>query len=1239
MRKNLKKLLLCLIAPLALITAIIPIAALEYENYSVEKTPGDAQFDFEGNYEAPELTIDGIANEAEWTNAPVLATYSSVTVKAFRGEKAIFFFFNVVDNCLLTVGNANDDSVTRSDSIELYIDTLNDGGLKPQSDDYQFNFGIHNKTRIMQGSGSNWGAWNGLIDYEVKLDGTLNDGIATNDNGYAIEVMIPYAQVNIQKTSTIGISFGRVNKSGIGDIVLTDWNWYGWTYAGKLVEPQTIDNYISYLPDGSLLTRDQLPMPNASITGTILNKLTTNPVQGVLVATEGLSTTTDANGYFVYPSVDPEKTYVFDVTKDGYYASTITYTRQELRDSKGGVVNHSVDIIEIATADKTALLGKVVNVINGNVSGAKIEVVGTTFETLSDVSGDFTIQDVPVTTGSVTIRISKSGYVDEIVEIPHDSININGETNVSTLNLSLRYNTSAISPGGAGGINSFDTKITRSLVGVRFHLVTTSKFEGPEKVILYLQGGVTGVDKAVGLTFSGEGTIGFDKPANATFHRNDFSSIVYKLKQNDNLDLGAVLDIEIPYAYLFMTPLEPFGLSAGVSGYNTSGSIGWDGLGYDGFIDPDHPEAYIRSDYLNNIYKANSNAVKVTITGTTGAPNATVKIGSVSVVANSSGAYSIIIDKPLVSVTITFSAIGYNTLVQEISSTLFASSLTAVVNVSMTTRTVGLSGLITDTSGTGIPGATVTVTNADGLNLTTTTNSEGEYTINGVPTFKEVTVTAAKDGYVNSFTTVSVTVLNNESETKTVSTIILAAGMLDVKGTVTSLYGPIKNANISILGNGTAISDESGAFTVTNVGLANLVITVTKTNYKTETINVPLSSLTDGIAHDLGNIDLKIKEAETGTFGGKNANFSAFKGFITRGITGFEFRFESTKDIFVVGDRIELFVSAKQTNVARENAGDAYLFNLNANGNISIVDWRPAPKNETKPETMTLDITRVSGASTSVLFKLPYSFFGQKAGQDFAPTEVLGISIGQWSSAANDWDGWSFNNAGGSANNNRFTEPNSTTDYARISKDNILYNNTTNNTFNFDEYAVQFGTDAENSAANADKFFVKVSRDASSITWHFIGLGEFTNDELVLLYLDINGTHSGSWNVDMLYKIRGNGNVYRNAGAWWSASEGNKVGTVEITRADGFTTFDLTLTLTDLGITDSTVVGFACREALHNSVDHQLYDPWFDCYYRGAVVGEYYSRWLGLEKKSTTGIDAANENEYVKISSSGSLSK
>ena len=325
-----------------------------YQDYDPTKQPGGGQFDYEGNYSTPELTIDGKGDEAQWQAAQPLLTYGkkvddgnggtadAVSVKAYRGEKALFFLFDVKDSVLLTQGVTNDDAVTRGDSIEFYIDTKADGGRNPQNDDFQINLGIHGKTRIMQGAGNSWGSWNGLIDYEVGLNGTLNDGAEAADTGYTVEVMIQYKDIMIEKEDTIGLAFGQVDKVRTEDAASGSetgpWNWYGWTYNGTLVDPQKPNAYILYDKDGNLSSRDDIAMPPADMAGTVTDT-TGAPVAGATAtATIGgveKTATTDERGYFVFEDVDSDQNYTVIISKEGYISLTETYTRAELRAANG----------------------------------------------------------------------------------------------------------------------------------------------------------------------------------------------------------------------------------------------------------------------------------------------------------------------------------------------------------------------------------------------------------------------------------------------------------------------------------------------------------------------------------------------------------------------------------------------------------------------------------------------------------------------------------------------------------------------------------------------------------------------------------------------------------------------------------------------------------------------------------------------------------------------------------------
>lgn len=592
-----------------------------YQDYNPDKESGGGQFDFDGNYAAPELVIDGKGDDEAWKNTEVLATFGhggAATVKAYRGEEALFFFFEVEDTILLTEGNANDDSVTRSDSIEFYLDTLADGGLKPQNDDYQINLGIHGKTRIMQGSGSGWGNWNGLIDYEVALDGTLNDGTEANDRGYSVEVMVPYSQIGIEKDDTVAVSFGQVDKFGSGSASGTDWDWYGWEFEGKLCEPQTPDNYILLDKDNNLLSRDSEEKPDADMAGYVLDSVTEEPVEGaaVTVTVDGelLSYTSDSQGYFIIEKVDSDYDYVVTVTKDGYIGNSVTYLRSELRASDGGRVLKNIYIKNEESIKKTALTGTVKNIVNGVVSGATVRVDGTLLQAETAADGSFRIEGVPAE-DDVVLTVSKSGYGDSETRISKDDLVTDGDA-VSALgevNLNLPYGETGSFGNKSEKFADSSMKISRALNGIEMNLVGTRELSGHLEIYLDTKECADHRDNDATcwrFDLNADGTIGGTHFAGGAFVT---AGLEYDLYSNGTN--GYEARFFIPYEYLDITPLEVFGISLGQWSDSASDWDGWDNFALPGangeaFVKPEMPQDYVRIGAYNEMYaKADNTAL------------------------------------------------------------------------------------------------------------------------------------------------------------------------------------------------------------------------------------------------------------------------------------------------------------------------------------------------------------------------------------------------------------------------------------------------------------------------------------------------------------------------------------------------------------------------------------------------------------------------------------------------------
>ena len=251
-------------------------------------------FSYEGNFENAELNIDGKMDEEQWQSSEYVTPeysfryksevdgeYYDYSIKVYRGEKELFVFFNVEDCNLVTYGDDNGINVTYSDSCEVYINTELDNAIHPQSDDYQFNLGVHNRTRVAVGSGNAWSTSNGVIQYEVITDGTVNDETDV-DKGYTLEMCISYKQLGINREDDIGMTFGIVDRFGSKGSV-TSKKWYGANIKGHFGNPQNpsqyfilkknslelppVDEYVSSSDTTEYIDHHDLVIPSATYNG------------------------------------------------------------------------------------------------------------------------------------------------------------------------------------------------------------------------------------------------------------------------------------------------------------------------------------------------------------------------------------------------------------------------------------------------------------------------------------------------------------------------------------------------------------------------------------------------------------------------------------------------------------------------------------------------------------------------------------------------------------------------------------------------------------------------------------------------------------------------------------------------------------------------------------------------------------------------------------------------------------
>lgn len=1217
-----------------------------YEDYNPNKQPGGDQFDFAGNYVAPELTINGQADDAVWATTPVLATFGhndGATVKVYRGELALFFLFNVSDSVLLTEGMSNDDSVTRSDSVELYLDTLANGGNYPQSDDYQINLAAHGKTRIMQGAGNQWGNWNGLIDYEFTINGTLNDGNTANDTGYCAEVMVPYAQVGIEKDDVIGVSFAQVDKvSNAGVTAGTHWDWYGWTYNSVLIEPQTPNNYILLKADNTLMTRDEQEKPAADIAGYVIDKTTSQPISGAIVSVEGtsLSTTTNAQGYFFFENLDSNKSYNVLIEKAGYLSNFVEYTRDELRNANGGVVTeHNIAMTNADTVEKTTITGKVKNVVYGAVANATVSVEGVVLSTTTDANGNFSLAGVPCE-GGLTINVTGNGYAATKSTFAENALTANGTSALGDVNLNLSYGNT----GGFGNKSSAFAdsvaKIARGINGLEFYFSGTRELVG--KIELYLDTGTSGSNRDTddtcwrfdlfgdGVLYANQlGTVQKDKNIGATWTLSRNASDGYEGK------------LYIPYTGLGISPLEVFGISLGQW---SDTAKDWDGWAYAGaFIAPEIPTEFVRINALNQLYRNANNDSLVELTGmvTDGSGAALngvkVKVGSYST-TTTSGIWSLKVPETLAAMTVEYSLAGYATKTTTIAANYFNKVYSWFESTSLETQSVSITGKVTDSAtGSGVEGVVVSI---NGTNISTTTNSSGQYTLANVSTFNDVVVRFEKADYAVKEETIAAETLAT-LDVHTLNAAIVSTAQIryvTAKGKVSNVNGVIAGAKVSVVGNSdlTATTDASGNFSIANFAGVDCELSIEKDGYVSTTVAFDAASLTSGATtYDFGSLDLPLSyKAFNGLIADKADTFAAFKGSFTRSAVGFEFDFVGSR---AFTGRLEVFVDTGASAAANARDTSDYIIKLNVDGSIEIDNLGGSNT------SLATSYYTVANASTTptIHFTLPYAFLG------INKTDVIGVSFGQWSTSANggkgDWDGWD-NFAMVGANGVPFVMPENPQDYIRLGAHNELYWANNNAALDLTSYEWNFAT-GENTdtaagarpVAHADNFWGKVvSRDSSGVTFEFITTGNFSTNtdttgiEFVNMYIDLGESANGWTSVDYLVKIASNGTVYGRSkaqcsngaelgAAWWSATDADKLSTTAtITKdANGVTKITYKVLYSDLGISASTVFGVAFREASHNEGDHLLYDPWYDCYYKGVSY------------------DVANTTLYARIAANG----
>lgn len=578
------------------------------EDYNPNKEENGDQFNFDGNYTAPELVIDGYKNDSQWQNSSpkvIFGAQNNASMIMYRGESALFCFFEVNDIDIQTVGNNNGDDVTKGDSVEVYFDFKNDGSNKPQSDDIQINIGAHGKTRIFVGSNGQWGSWNGLLDYSIVLDGTLNND-TDNDKGYTVELMIPYAQVGISKNSTFAFSVGHVERGKDSTNETLPYTWGGLTYEGSFVDPQSPATYVVY-QGNNFYSRDNVPMNQINITGTIIDQQN-NKVENAKVKINDQETLTTKDGKYTLTNVDPNNNTIIEISKDGFKTYTKELTSTLLKSTKTGSLNLDYVLINNSLQIKKTISGIVKNPSEGIIQDCLIEIDNQ--KILTNNEGKFSIE--VVLDNDLILTASKENYKTSSTTL--SLIDIVSKNSLDLGTIELYSPSSSFTFGGSRGITKITSEVYRGFEGINFTFKSNKAISNGDHVELFID---------TNSSFHGRDDSDYriDFKSDSSFSIVNFGNGSNNIPSTSKIINNAYLkgttyymDVFIPYTFLSISPTDIIGISCGVWSEANKDWDGWSyaGAGFEDYVAPEYTDQYCRISLDNGLYRAINNQIKAT---------------------------------------------------------------------------------------------------------------------------------------------------------------------------------------------------------------------------------------------------------------------------------------------------------------------------------------------------------------------------------------------------------------------------------------------------------------------------------------------------------------------------------------------------------------------------------------------------------------------------------------------------
>lgn len=149
------------------------------------------------------ISIDG--SLADWTGADfvkISGLNNSATVYALWNDSELYVAYRVRDSQLNAAGAVRDSgSLWNNDAVELFLDTLRDGGSSMRFDDFHFIVDLNNVQYDAQGTGSGeTSAFHAPFRSAISARGSLNDN-RDADADYTVELAVPLASIGLSPAS------------------------------------------------------------------------------------------------------------------------------------------------------------------------------------------------------------------------------------------------------------------------------------------------------------------------------------------------------------------------------------------------------------------------------------------------------------------------------------------------------------------------------------------------------------------------------------------------------------------------------------------------------------------------------------------------------------------------------------------------------------------------------------------------------------------------------------------------------------------------------------------------------------------------------------------------------------------------------------------------------------------------------------------------------------------------------